>query len=91
VALLTFDDFGRALLVPGDFMRLTILEGLLITPTVIGRRLTLNPVAIFIWLTFWGWLWGVPGMLLAVPLLATLKIVCDHIQPLNPVGEFLGD
>jgi predicted PurR-regulated permease PerM len=70
---------------------LTILEGFLITPTVVGRRLTLNPVAIFIWLTFWGWLWGVPGMLLAVPLLATLKIVCDHIQPLNPVGEFLGD
>jgi predicted PurR-regulated permease PerM len=91
VALLTFDDFGRALLVPGVFMSLTILEGFLITPTVIGRRLTLNPVAIFIWLTFWGWLWGVPGMLLAVPLLATLKIVCDHIQPLNPVGEFLGD
>jgi predicted PurR-regulated permease PerM len=48
-------------------------------------------VAIFVWLTFWGWLWGVPGMLLAVPLLAILKIVCDHIRPLKPVGEFLGD
>jgi predicted PurR-regulated permease PerM len=91
VALLTFDDVARALAVPGVFMGLTALEGFLITPTIVGRRLTLNPVAIFIWLTFWGWLWGVPGMLLAVPLLATLKIVCDHIQPLNPVGEFLGD
>lgn len=91
VALLTFDDFGRALLVPGVFLSLTTLEGFLITPTIVGQRLTLNPVAIFIWLTFWGWLWGVPGMLLAVPLLATLKIVCDHIQPFNPVGEFLAD
>ena len=91
VALLTFDDFGRALWVPGVFLSLTTLEGFLITPTIVGQRLTLNPVAIFIWLTFWGWLWGVPGMLLAVPLLATLKIVCDHIQPFNPVGEFLAD
>jgi predicted PurR-regulated permease PerM len=91
VALLTFDDIARALTVPGVFLILTALEGFLITPTIVGRRLTLNPVAIFIWLTFWGWLWAVPGMLLAVPLLATLKIVCDHIQPLNPVGEFLGD
>jgi predicted PurR-regulated permease PerM len=91
VALLTFDDLGRALLVPGVFLLLTALEGSFITPTIVGRRLTLNPVAIFVWLTLWGWLWGVPGMLLAVPLLAALKIVCDHVQPLNPIGEFLGD
>jgi predicted PurR-regulated permease PerM len=91
VALLTFDDLGRALLVPGVFLLLTALEGSFITPMIVGQRLTLNPVAIFIWLTLWGWLWGVPGMLLAVPLLAALKIVCDHIQPLNPIGEFLGD
>jgi predicted PurR-regulated permease PerM len=91
VAILTFDGLGQALIVPGVFMGLTILEGFLVTPTIVGQRLTLNPVAIFVWLTFWGWLWGVPGMLLAVPLLATLKIVCDHIQPLKPVGEFLGD
>jgi predicted PurR-regulated permease PerM len=91
VALLTFDGLDRALLVPSMFMGLTTLEGFFVTPMIVGHRLTLNPVAIFIWLTFWGWLWGVPGMLLAVPLLATLKIVCDHIRPLNPVGEFLGD
>ena len=91
VALLTFDSLEHAFLVPGVFIGLTTLEGFFVTPTIIGRRLTLNPVAIFIWLTFWGWLWGVPGMLLAVPLLATLKIVCDHIAPLNAVGEFLGE
>jgi predicted PurR-regulated permease PerM len=91
VAILTFDELGRALLVPAVFMGLTVLEGCFVTPSIVGRRLTLNPVAIFIWLTFWGWLWGIPGMLLAVPLLATLKIICDYIRPLNPVGELLGD
>jgi predicted PurR-regulated permease PerM len=90
VALLTFDELGRILLVPGVFLVLTSLEGGFVTPAIVGRRLTLNPVAIFVWLTFWGWLWGVPGMLLAVPMLAILKIVCDHVQPLNSVGEFLG-
>lgn len=90
VALFTFDELVRVLFVPGVFLVLTALEGGFVTPAIVGRRLTLNPVAIFIWLTFWGWLWGVPGMLLAVPMLAILKIICDHIQPLNPVGEFLG-
>jgi predicted PurR-regulated permease PerM len=45
---------------------------------------------IFVGLIFWGWLWGIPGALLAVPILATFKIVCDHIEPLAPIGEFLG-
>jgi predicted PurR-regulated permease PerM len=90
VALFTFEELVRILPVPGVFLVLTALEGGFVTPAIVGRRLTLNPVAIFIWLTFWGWLWGVPGMLLAVPMLAILKIICDHIQPLNPVGEFLG-
>ena len=90
VALFTFEELVRILLVPGVFLVLTALEGGFVTPAIVGRRLTLNPVAIFIWLTFWGWLWGVPGMLLAVPMLAILKIICDHIQPLNAVGEFLG-
>jgi predicted PurR-regulated permease PerM len=50
----------------------------------------LNPVAIFIGLAFWLWMWGLPGAFIAVPLLATLKICCDHIEMLAPVGEFLG-
>jgi predicted PurR-regulated permease PerM len=91
VALLTFEEVGRAVVIPLVFVVLTSLEGLLITPTVVGRRLALNPVAIFIWLIFWGWLWGIAGTLLAVPLLAVLKIVCDHVKPLAAVGEFLGD
>ena len=55
-----------------------------------GRRLLLNPVVVFIGLTFWGWLWGIPGALLAVPMLVMFKILCDLIEPLAPVSEFLG-
>ncbi len=55
-----------------------------------GRILTLNPVMIFISIMFWGWIWGISGALLAVPLLAALKITCDHLQPLQLIGEFVG-
>ena len=50
----------------------------------------LNPVVLFMGLTFWGWLWGIGGALLAVPMLVMLKIFCDHIEPLSPIAEFLG-
>jgi predicted PurR-regulated permease PerM len=55
-----------------------------------GRRMTLNPVVIFVAVTFRGFLWGILGIFLAVPALVMLKICCDHIEPLTPVGEFLG-
>ena len=89
VALVTFESTGRALLVPTVYLALNALEGYLVTPMIMGRRLTLNPVAIFVSVIFWGWLWGIPGALLAVPLLAVFKIVCDNIEILAPVGEFL--
>jgi len=78
------------LLVPSAYLGLNLLEEYLFFPFLIGRRLLLNPVVIFIWLIFWGWLWGIPGALMAVPLLAIFKIVCDHIEPLAAVAEFLG-
>jgi predicted PurR-regulated permease PerM len=90
VGLLTFGDLLRALLPAAVFLGLSALEGQLITPIVLGRRLTLNPVVIFIALLLWGWIWGVPGILLAVPLLAAVKILCDNIEPLEPIGQFLG-
>lgn len=90
VALLTFDDLGKALLVPGVFLVLNLLEAYIITPIVLGRRLMLNTVVLFVGLIFWGWMWGIAGAILAVPMLATLKILCDRIEPLRPVGEFLG-
>ena len=56
-----------------------------------SRRLTLNPVAVFVGLAFWWWLWGVPGAFIAVPVVATFKIFCDHIEALASIGEFLGE
>lgn len=89
--LVTFPDLGHALLVPGAYLAVNLLQANFVTPTVLGRRLTLNPVAILIGLVFWWWIWGVGGAFIAVPLLATLKIFCDHIESLAPIGEFLGN
>jgi predicted PurR-regulated permease PerM len=90
VALTTFDSVGHALLIPGVFLVLNVIQGNLVSPLLHSRRLTLNPVAIVVGLAFWWWIWGVPGAFVAVPLLATLKIFCDHIETLKPIGEFLG-
>ena len=90
VALMSFGDLEAALIPPAVYACLAFLEGQFITPAIVARRLILNPVAVFVALIFWGWLWMIPGMLLAVPMLAVFKIFCDHIRPLKPVGEFLG-
>ncbi len=90
VAILTFDTIGQILLVPGVYFVVNIIEANFVTPVALGRRLAINPVAIFLWVIFWGWLWGAAGALVAVPLLAILKIVCDQVEPLAPIGEFLG-
>jgi predicted PurR-regulated permease PerM len=88
--LTTFDQVPRALLVPGSFLAINLLQANVVAPMLLGHRLTLNPVAIFIGLAFFFWIWGVPGAFLAVPLLASFKIFCDHIESLAAVGEFLG-
>jgi predicted PurR-regulated permease PerM len=87
---LTFNDPMKIFLPPATYFLLSVVEGNFIMPLALGRSLALNPVIIFIWLIFWGWVWGVPGAVLAVPLLAILKIICDHLQPLSALGEFLG-
>jgi predicted PurR-regulated permease PerM len=78
-------------MVPASFLAINLLQANIVTPMLLGHRLTLNPVAIFVGLAFWWWLWGVPGAFIAVPLLATFKIFCDHITVLAPIGEFLGE
>jgi predicted PurR-regulated permease PerM len=88
--LSAFQDVGHALLIPGSFLAINLLQANLATPLLLGHRLTLNPVAIFIGLAFFFWIWGVPGAFLAVPLLATFKIFCDHITAFAAIGEFLG-
>jgi predicted PurR-regulated permease PerM len=90
VALVTLDGIGTIALVPISYLALNLLEEYIVVPLVIGRRLMLNTVVIFLWLIFWGWLWGVPGALIAVPLLAILKIICEHVESLSPLAEFLG-
>jgi predicted PurR-regulated permease PerM len=90
VGVLTFDSLPHMLLPAGIFLALNVLEAYLLTPLILGRRLTLNPVVLFVGLTFWGWMWGVVGAILAVPIMVVCKILCDHIEPLAPIGELLG-
>jgi predicted PurR-regulated permease PerM len=90
-ALSTFDQMGRIIAVPASYLVINLLQAYVLTPLLMGRRLTLNPVAILLGLILWWEIWGVAGAFIAVPLLATFKILCDHIETLAPVGEFLGD
>lgn len=87
--LLTFDTIWQALLPAATYLAIHITEGA-VTPLLLARRFELNPVLVIIALVFWYWMWGIPGALLAVPLLASFKIVCDRILPLMALGHFLG-
>jgi predicted PurR-regulated permease PerM len=89
VALVTLPGLGHALLVPAVYFLLHGVETNIITPLVLVRRLTLNPLVMFLWLSLWFWLWGIPAALLAVPMLKTLKIFCDNIPQLARVGQLL--
>jgi predicted PurR-regulated permease PerM len=86
---ITFDSPLRAVAPSLIYLALHGVEANFITPLILGRRLTLNPLVIFISLMFWTWLWGIPGALLSIPMLMMLKIFCDHFKPLASVGEFL--
>jgi predicted PurR-regulated permease PerM len=90
VALVTFDDLGRILLVPAAFLLANLIQANIVTTLVLGRKLALNNVALFVGLAFWWWIWGIPGAFIGVPMMAVFKIYCDHIEALAPVGEFLG-
>jgi predicted PurR-regulated permease PerM len=90
IAIVTYETIGEALVPPIVYLLLTGVEGNFLRPMILGRWLTLNPVAIFIALVFWGWIWGIAGAVLAVPMLMSFKIVCDNISVLNPIGIILG-
>jgi predicted PurR-regulated permease PerM len=90
VSTLTFDSLLQIALPPLSFLTMTTIEGNFLTPMIIGHRLTLNPIAVFLTILFWGWMWGIPGALMAVPILAVFKILCDAHKPLHPLGALLG-
>lgn len=91
VTFMQFDDLLKTTYVAGTAMAITSLEGWLLTPALMSRASQMNPVAIFIGLIFWTWIWGVWGTILAVPMLMTIKATCDHIEDLRPIGELLGE
>ncbi len=90
VALISFPSFLMALLPPSIYLCIHILEGETITPMLLAKRFTLNPVLVMASLLFWDWMWGIGGAFLSVPMLAVFKIFCDHIEGLSPIGHVLG-
>ena len=88
-AIVTFDSIWYALLAPLGYQLLTGIEGQMVTPWLVGRRLAMNTVAVFLTVVFWGWLWGMPGALVAVPFLVVFKTVCENFEPLKIIGNFL--
>jgi len=87
--MLTFDTLWLALLPAGLYLGIHLIEGETVTPMLLARRFTLNPVILILSLVFWFWMWGIPGMILAVPMLAITKIICDRVRPLAAFGRFL--
>ncbi len=91
VAFVQFGTIGMAPTVAGVAMLITTLEGWLLTPSLMGRVSQMNTVAIFAGLIFWSWMWGIAGLLLAVPIMMVVETVCDSVDDLRPIGTQLGD
>jgi predicted PurR-regulated permease PerM len=89
VGVLSFEAPSQMFLPMGVFVGLNVVEANLVTPMLVGRTLTLSPVVVFVWVLLWSWLWGIPGGLIAVPLLATTKIVLQHIPPVAPLARMM--
>jgi predicted PurR-regulated permease PerM len=89
VAVLTFDSLAHAAVAPAVYGLVHMVAENFVTPAVLGRRLTLNPVIIVLNVLVWLWLWGIPGALLAGPIIVTVRVLCDHFPSLAGVGEFL--
>lgn len=89
VALAEFGNLAAALAPVLLYLACTTLEGQFITPMIVGRRLEMNAAAVFLSVAFWGWIWGVVGMFLAVPVMVAVKVFASYIEPLGPLGDFL--
>jgi predicted PurR-regulated permease PerM len=85
------ESFGMALVVAGASMAIATVVGTFVTTWMVGRIAQMNSAAVFISLLFWAWLWGVWGMLLAIPIIVIVKVVSEHVEQLHPVAELLGE
>src|SRR5207248_11358092 len=85
IAFATFDDLGHILAVPGSYLIITTIQNNVVSPVAYGQRLKLNPVAVLVGVILWWFLWGIPGAFLAVPIIATAKLLADHADNLTPL------
>jgi predicted PurR-regulated permease PerM len=90
-AFLQFGTIPMTAAVAGVALLITALEGWLLTPTLMGRVAEMDKVAVFAGLLFWSWMWGIPGTLLAVPIMMIIKAACDRVEDLEPIGRLLGE
>ena len=90
-AFMQFESISTALLVAGASLAIATVVGTFVTTWMIGRIANMNAAAIFISLLFWGWLWGVWGMLLSIPIIVIVKVLSQHVEQLSPLAELLGD
>ena len=90
-AFMQFDSFSTALLACGASLAIATLVGTFVTTWMTGRIANMNAAAVFISLLFWGWLWGIWGLLLSIPIIVICKVVSEHVEALQPVAELLGD
>ncbi|MES1265475.1 MAG: AI-2E family transporter, partial [Variovorax sp.] len=91
VAFLQFNSIQMTLLVGGTSLVIHTLVGNLLVPFLTSKTSRMNPLAVFVGVIFWGWLWGIWGLLLGIPIMMVAEAVCDHVEDLQPIGELLGD
>ncbi len=89
VAFVSFDTVGHVLAVPGAYLILATMEGQIVQPLVVGRRLELNPLIVFLALWFGGWFWGIPGIVIAIPMLVSIKVIVEHQRGSRTLQEFM--
>jgi predicted PurR-regulated permease PerM len=89
IGVVVYDTLWQGFLPPVLFLIVATMEGQIITPMIVGQRHSLNPVAILLSIAFWGWIWGIIGALIAVPMLVTAKVFADYVDGFRPIGEFL--
>ena len=91
VGYMQFGELWQVAAVAGTALAVTTLEGWVLTPVLMGKVAQMNHIAIFAALLFWTWIWGAWGLLLAIPITMAIKVICDHIEPFRPLGDFLGE